>query len=248
MACAVLMALRHNDILALYLDDDDKLSGQRQGFLGSDPIGHQGASTEEVLVIMPMRQTATGVDYPPSFQARSLFRIDVGRGYSSSAGDDLVYGQAIMLMHVNTRNVPWQPARQEDVRLQPSRQSGAYFVIEPRYKLRSEGEKVNALDHIVLQSRRFAGAYLHASSLGIDEARCRRAFPAQPRPTERLSASAIDGEPSSAANMNAASTDTVPSRPSRSESFLAGMKVRFGSEPARSPRRQAAPPPSEMQI
>ena len=65
-------------------------SGQRQGFLGSDPIGHQGASTEEVLVIMPMRQTATGVDYPPSFQARSLFRIDVGRGYSSSAGDDIV--------------------------------------------------------------------------------------------------------------------------------------------------------------
>ena len=154
------MALRHNDIIALYLDDDDKLSGQRQGFLGSDPIGHQGASTEEVLVIMPMRQTATGVDYPPSFQARSLFRIDVGRGYSSSAGDDIVYGQAIMLVHVNTE-MYLTATTQEDVRLQPSRQSGAYFVIEPRYKLRSEGEKVNALDHIVLQSRRCKPAEIH---------------------------------------------------------------------------------------
>ena len=30
---------------------------------------------------------------------------------------------------------------QEDVQLQPTLQSGAYFLVEPRYKLRSEGEK-----------------------------------------------------------------------------------------------------------
>ncbi len=43
---------------------------------------------------------AAGLEYPANYQSRCLFRIEVGRGYSSSAGDDIVYGQAIMLVHV----------------------------------------------------------------------------------------------------------------------------------------------------
>ena len=84
---------------------------------------------------------AAGLEYPANYQSRCLFRIEVGRGYSSSAGDDIVYGQAIMLVHVNT-GMHLTAITQESVRLQPSLGSGAYFLVEPRYKLRSEGEKV----------------------------------------------------------------------------------------------------------
>ena len=110
---------------------------------------------------------AAGLEYPANYQSRCLFRIEVGRGYSSSAGDDIVYGQAIMLVHVNT-GMHLTAITQESVRLQPSLGSGAYFLVEPRYKLRSEGEKVLALDHVVLQSRRFAGAFLHLRKPSID--------------------------------------------------------------------------------
>ena len=144
-------------------------SDSRQGFLGSDPTGHQGASTEESLLVIPSKRLpgAAGLEYPANYQSRCLFRIEVGRGYSSSAGDDIVYGQAIMLVHVNT-GMHLTAITQETVRLQPSLGSGAYFLVEPRYKLRSEGEKVLALDHVVLQSRRFAGAFLHLRKPSID--------------------------------------------------------------------------------
>ena len=69
-----------------------------------------------------------------------------------------------MLVHVNT-GMHLTASTQEGVRLQPTLGSGAYFLVEPRYKLRSEGEKVFALDHVVLQSRRFAGAFLHSRKL-----------------------------------------------------------------------------------
>ena len=76
-------------------------------------------------------------------------------------------GQAIMLVHVNT-GMHLTATTQETVRLQQTLGSGAYFLVEPRYKLRSEGEKVFALDHVVLQSRRFAGAFLHSRKLSLD--------------------------------------------------------------------------------
>ena len=72
-----------------------------------------------------------------------------------------------MLVHVNT-GMHLTATTQETVRLQQTLGSGAYFLVEPRYKLRSEGEKVFALDHVVLQSRRFAGAFLHSRKLSLD--------------------------------------------------------------------------------
>ena len=71
---------------------------------------------------------AAGLEYPANYQSRCLFRIEVGRGYSSSAGDDIVYGQAIMLVHVNT-GMHLTAITQETVRLQPSLGSGAYFLV-----------------------------------------------------------------------------------------------------------------------
>lgn len=136
------MALRHRDVVALYLEDaSDRDSGQ--GFLGSDPTGHQGSSIDESLVVIPSQRISGQLEYPPNYQARCLFRIDVGRGYTSSTGDDIVYGQAVTLVHVST-GMFLTATTQEDVQLQPTLQSGAYFLVEPRYKLRSEGEKARA--------------------------------------------------------------------------------------------------------
>ena len=92
-------ALRHRDIVALFLEDTgdrDSGLGSGQGFLGSDPTGHQGASIEESLIVIPSKRSASGLEYPPNYQSRCLFRIDVGRGYSGSAGDDIV----CLLRHV----------------------------------------------------------------------------------------------------------------------------------------------------
>ena len=53
---------------------------------------------------------------------------------------------------------------QDDVQLQPVKSTGAYFVPEPRYKLRSEGEKILSGDHILIQSRRFVGSFVRLSA------------------------------------------------------------------------------------
>ena len=160
-------ALKNGDVIALYLDDDDDKLGAKLGYLGSDPtaLSSVTATIEEELLVVPMVHTPTGPEYPSSFQSRCLFRIDIGR--RESFGTDLLYGQSVVLTHVNTEML-LTATSQEDVRLASTRGTAAYFSVEPRYKLRSEGEKVLALDHVVLQSRRFAGAFLHLRKPSID--------------------------------------------------------------------------------
>ena len=136
-------ALKNGDVIALYLDDDDDKLGAKLGYLGSDPtaLSSVTATIEEELLVVPMVHTPTGPEYPSSFQSRCLFRIDIGR--RESFGTDLLYGQSVVLTHVNTEML-LTATSQEDVRLASTRGTAAYFSVEPRYKLRSEGEKVYA--------------------------------------------------------------------------------------------------------
>lgn len=43
--------------------------------------------------------------------------------------------------------------------------SGSAFIITPRFKIRSEGERVRMGDQIVFSSRKF-GVYLHVGKIG----------------------------------------------------------------------------------
>ena len=189
-------ALKNGDVIALYLDDDDDKLGAKLGYLGSDPtaLSSVTATIEEELLVVPMVHTPTGPEYPSSFQSRCLFRIDIGR--RESFGTDLLYGQSVVLTHVNTEML-LTATSQEDVRLASTRGTAAYFSVEPRYKLRSEGEKVYAGDHILLQSRRYAGCYLHSTSLGPPEdAPGGKARPtsAGRAPSPRAPASEVEGK------------------------------------------------------
>ena len=85
------MALRHRDVISLFLEHDYDRDGTQCGFLGSDPMGHQGQSIDEELIVIPSKRDASaGITYPPNYQSRCLFRVDAGRGYSSSAGEDIL--------------------------------------------------------------------------------------------------------------------------------------------------------------
>ena len=161
--------MRDGDIIVLYTKEGG-VGGN--GFLASDMMGTFGSS-EERLLVAPADRTAEGtMVYPPAFQTRCMFRIDAGHmtssdGLSSTTShrtrEEILYGQPIMLVHVNT-DMYLTATSKDDVQLQSDRHSGCFFIPEPRYKLRSEGEKISSGDHILLQSRRFVGAYLRLST------------------------------------------------------------------------------------
>lgn len=129
------------------------------------------SSSIERLLVAPAKRTPTGeMSYPASFQKRCLFRLRS----TGSVGSSLVYGQPIMLVHADTEMCV-TAVSPEEVELHPSDEveasgrrmpsSAFYFFPEPHYKLRSEGDLISAGDNIVLQSRRFAGSYLHLSTI-----------------------------------------------------------------------------------
>ena len=187
-------ALRRGDVLALYLDDDDDARGCSSGYLGSDPTGELSASADETLLIVPMMTADDGRhEYPSSFQARCLYRIGSGRG-REALGHEILYGQTVNLVHVNT-GMHLAAVSADEVRLVVDTSLAAEFTIQPRYKVRAEGEKVYASDHVVLASRRFTGCYLHSSSLSdLDEESSAR--PVRPSPSAK--ARATEGAPGAA--------------------------------------------------
>ncbi|KAL1519082.1 hypothetical protein AB1Y20_003349 [Prymnesium parvum] len=166
--------LRNGDIIVLFSKDGGP---NGKGFLASDVMGAFGSSSEHLL-IAPAPRTPDGVMiYPPSFQLRCMFRIDTGHDSTlPRQRDPILYGQPIMLVHVNT-DMYLTSMTKDVVQLQPDRHAGCFFVPEPRYKLRSEGERISSGDHLLLQSRRFAGAYLRISS-GGHAAESQEALPA----------------------------------------------------------------------
>jgi hypothetical protein len=104
-------SLKSGDVIALFLDDDDDREGATLGYLGSDPTGQLGTSVEETLLVVPMQRTETGIEYPSSFQNRCLFRMDMGgtKHAHGAAGQDILYGSMVTLMHMNTEMCIQQP-------------------------------------------------------------------------------------------------------------------------------------------
>ena len=152
------VALKNGDVVMLYNRD-----GQ-QGFLAADTAGAFGSS-DEILLLAPTGKTAGGeVVYPSSFQSRCMFRVDSGQ----TEREDILYGQPIMLVHVTT-DMHLTATSKDDVELMAVKTAGSFFVPEPRYKLRSEGEKILSGDHVLIQSRRYPGSYVRLSAPLDDE-------------------------------------------------------------------------------
>ncbi|KAL3893668.1 MAG: hypothetical protein SGPRY_014072 [Prymnesium sp.] len=168
----------HGDLVALLSRDRRRGS---DGFISSDELGSLGAHVESLIIAPAKRSPQGGLVYPPSFQLRCLFRIGTGDLSTPDAPASnahttanapqhpnaahrapVLYGQQIFLVHVNT-NCYLTAVSKEEVQLMPTRGPGCFFVLEPRYKLRSEGEKIGHGDNLLLHSRRFAGSYLRVA-------------------------------------------------------------------------------------
>jgi hypothetical protein len=146
-------ALHDGDTITLYADNDGSASATN-GYLASDAMGHLGSTAEKVM-LAPARKAASGemnTVYPPAFQRRCLFRIDTGRRAEGS-GSEIMYGQAFMLVHVDT-DLCLTAVTSEDVELRPLDEDGVsgrrlphsayFFVFNPRYKLKTEGDRICA--------------------------------------------------------------------------------------------------------
>jgi len=86
-------------------------------------------------------------------------------------GEPLYYGQQIQLLHTRSRNHlemdPVAPSALEPenmrVNLRNSLSRNISLTIEPRFKVRSKGERVRQGDKVVFQSNKVVGQYLHTS-------------------------------------------------------------------------------------
>jgi len=160
-------AICDGDVVSLYLEERGD-----GGFLAADSHGvlaQEHSFTAEKSLLAPAPKSESGeLTHPLGFQERCLFRLVTGRSMSGF----LTYGQPVCLVHAQTgfvlcsvsaNEVELRPMLEDDTarRLPPS----GFFFIEPLYKLRSEGEHICVGDHVLLQSRRFAGSYLHTHRL-----------------------------------------------------------------------------------
>ena len=158
-------ALSEGDVIALFTDERDS-----NGYLSSDLLNICGASSEHLVVASGRRLSSGELLHPPGFQSRCLFRVEAARSRGGGGEGDILYGQPIVLIHLVTdmciactspNEVMLLPAVPEGETGSRRIPQGGYFFAEPRYKLRSEGDRISAGDHILLHSRRYAGSYLH---------------------------------------------------------------------------------------
>ena len=157
------VGVKNGDVIALYLDDDDDKLGAKLGYLGSDPTALSSVTAtieEELLAVVWCTRRRGRV--PVVVPVAPPFRIDIGR--RESFGTDLLYGQSVVLTteHRDAAHGDVAGGRAPRVDAAPRRTS-----VEPRYS--RPRAKVYAGDHILLQSRRYAGRYLHSTSLGPPE-------------------------------------------------------------------------------
>jgi len=93
--------------------------------------------------------------------------------FERTAGKGVTYGQVIQLKHkksgkfitVTVKEVSELERDSLRVVLEPEGNEGSWFVIAPRFKIRSEGEQVHVRDQVVLVSKKY-GVHLHASTRG----------------------------------------------------------------------------------
>ena len=169
-------SLHVGDIITLCTDQE----GTDASFLATDVIGVCGATAERLVVASSPRHGQDLVP-PPSFETRCLFRVGTTR--TGASDGDIIYGQPIVLTHVLTdaclcatspEDVELLPVVADNKRVRSGDSvdeakvrrlpAGAVYYAEPRYKLRTEGDRVSPGDHILLQSARFPGAYLHLAA------------------------------------------------------------------------------------
>lgn len=92
---------------------------------------------------------------------------------SVNIGKTLTYGQIVQLRHnksgkfvtVTVKEVAELERDSLRVVLDPEGNDGSWFIVTPRFKIRSEGEPVHVGDQILLVSKRY-GVHLHVSTRG----------------------------------------------------------------------------------
>jgi hypothetical protein len=103
-------------------------------------------------------------------------KLENASEFQRVAGKDVHYGQTIQLMHAKsskyvTVTVKEMAELEKDclrVVLDSDGNEGSWFVVTPRFKVRSEGEPVHIGDQIVLESKRY-NLYLHVSIHNISD-------------------------------------------------------------------------------
>ena len=121
--------LRDGDVIVVSSKDGGSSEGS--GFLASDVLGAFGSSDERLMVAPAVRTASGQWEHPPAFQTRCMFRVDAGYSDGARAREDILYGQPIMLVHVNTGMILTATTK-DDVQLQPETHAGCFFVPEPR--------------------------------------------------------------------------------------------------------------------
>ena len=225
------MALYAGDLITLLTDEDSSNEGYT-GFLASDDRS-LSSTTSEKLIVAPAGETKDKeLVHPPAYASRCIFRIETTRARGALAdGFEIMYGTPIALVHAATEmclvaissdNVELQPVIVDEMNVRRYPQ-GAIFIAEPRYKLRSEGDRISSGDHILLAPRRFSGMYLHSN--GLVPPKYRESFAETSiieRAFDRARATSSPGPPDSGAlpSPRAMASLPIPSAPSSAADAL----------------------------
>ncbi|XP_025079753.1 inositol 1,4,5-trisphosphate receptor type 3-like [Pomacea canaliculata] len=90
-------------------------------------------------------------------------------------GKKVLYGQIVQLrhlftnkyIHISTTKTSYREGNNMAVELHSHNSKQAYFRIMPRYKVKAEGDTVQAEDHVVLESIKSQGQFLHVSRMQL---------------------------------------------------------------------------------
>eukprot|EP00754_Rhynchopus_humris_P023238 Rhum_TRINITY_DN14827_c12_g1::Rhum_TRINITY_DN14827_c12_g1_i1::g.122112::m.122112 len=150
------------------------------GFLASDGITSNSLVVERLDTDEACEKNPLNLHHYPNHFERCVFtltRIDIwdSQGLGNVTGDPLLYGQVITLRHIYTDTLLCVNRRTQStvavgcnkvglVERSQIKDRSHYFKILPRYKVRSEGDRVRSTDQIMLKPE-LEERYLHVTEL-----------------------------------------------------------------------------------
>ena len=167
--------VRNGDRISLF-------SEQCCGFLSSDGITSTNLVVERLETDDASEKSPNNLSYYPNHFERCVFtvqRIDMfdAQGIGLNAdGDPLLYGQVITLRHDYSDTVLYFNRRTQAnlavgcIKVSLERKANVqdrshHFMILPRYKMRSEGDRVRCTDQILLKPSERDDRYLHVTEI-----------------------------------------------------------------------------------